>query len=116
MDEKGEELTAMIAEIRERVRARYPNGAGPGRVTLADLMPLLHARDAADAKVAAIGTVNPRAPGLLNSLAQSVKRLAARATPKSVMRAMPSTPTNTFCGETSRCTRFTASPVSSRSS
>jgi len=69
----------MIAEIRERVRARYPNGSTPDRVPLADLMPLLHARDAADAKVAAIGTVNPRAPGLLNSLAQTVKRLVARA-------------------------------------
>lgn len=79
MDEKGEELTAMIAEIRERVRARHPNGAAPGQMSLPDLMPLLHARDAADAKVAAIGTVNPRAGGLVNSLVQSAKRLIARA-------------------------------------
>jgi len=79
MDEKGEELAAMIAEIRERARARNPNGAAPGQVPLPDLMPLLHARDAADAKVASIGTVNPRAPGLVNSLAQSIKRLVARA-------------------------------------
>ena len=28
-----------------------------------------------------------------------MSRLAARATPKSVMRALPSTPTSTFCGE-----------------
>jgi len=79
MDEKGEELNAMIVEIRERVRARHPNGAAPGQISLPDLMPLLHARDAADAKVAAIGTVNPRAGGVLNSLAQAVKRLIARA-------------------------------------
>ena len=79
MDEKGEELNAMIVEIRERVRARHPNGAAPGQIALPDLMPLLHARDAADAKVAAIGTVNPRAGGVLNSLVQGVKRLVARA-------------------------------------
>ncbi len=79
MDEKGEELAAMITEIRERVRARNPNGAAPGQVPLPDLMPLLHARDAGDAKVASIGTVNPRAPGLANSLAQAIKRLVARA-------------------------------------
>ena len=29
-----------------------------------DLLPLMHARDAAEAKVAAIGTVNPRPPGI----------------------------------------------------
>jgi O-antigen chain-terminating methyltransferase len=44
-----------------------------------DLTPLLHARDAAEAKVAAIGTVNPRPPGLKNSIAQSLKKLIARA-------------------------------------
>ena len=37
-------------------------------------------------------------------------RDAADATPKSVMRAAPSKPTSTFCGETSRCTTFSASP------
>ena len=79
MDEKGEELAAMIADIRQRVRARYPNGSAPGEVPLPDLIPLLHARDAAEAKVASIGTVNPRPPGLVNSIAQSVKRLVARA-------------------------------------
>ena len=79
MDQKGEELAAMIAEIRERVRARHPNGAAPGDIPLPDLMPLLHARDAADAKVASIGTVNPRAAGLLNSIVQRVKRVVARA-------------------------------------
>jgi O-antigen chain-terminating methyltransferase len=41
-------------------------------------MPLLHARDAAMGKVAAIGTVNPRPGGLVNSLVQAWKRLVAR--------------------------------------
>src|ERR1039458_6211058 len=41
-------------------------------------MPLMHARDAAMGKVAAIGTVNPRAGGLLNGVVQAWKRLLAR--------------------------------------
>lgn len=74
---KTEELTAVIREIRDRVRRRHP---GPnGVVSVADLMPLLHARDAAEAKVAAIGTVNPRPGGVLNALVQGAKRLIARA-------------------------------------
>jgi 2-polyprenyl-3-methyl-5-hydroxy-6-metoxy-1,4-benzoquinol methylase len=79
MDPKGEELAAVIAEIRQRVRARNGNGAAPGGIVLPDLTPLLHARDAAEAKVASIGTVNPRPPGLKNSLIQRVKRSVARA-------------------------------------
>lgn len=79
MDEKGEELAAVIAEIRARVRARHPNGSFGGEVVLPDLTPLLRARDAAEAKVASIGTVNPRPPGLLNSTIQWVKRQVARA-------------------------------------
>ena len=47
-------------------------------VSAPDLMPLVQARDAAEAKVAAIGTVNPRPPGLKNSIAQSFKKLIAR--------------------------------------
>ena len=47
MDPKGEELAAVIAEIRERVRAGNRNGGGAGDVPLPDLTPLLHARDAA---------------------------------------------------------------------
>ena len=78
MDQKAEELSAIVAEIRDRVRARHPNGAS-GDIPLPDLMPLLHARDSADSKVASIGTVNPRAPGLLNSLVQKMKRLVSRA-------------------------------------
>jgi 2-polyprenyl-3-methyl-5-hydroxy-6-metoxy-1,4-benzoquinol methylase len=79
MDAKGEELAAVIAEIRERVRARNPNGLAPGNVALPDLTPLLHARDAAEAKVASIGTVNPRPGGWKNSLIQRVKRMVARS-------------------------------------
>jgi 2-polyprenyl-3-methyl-5-hydroxy-6-metoxy-1,4-benzoquinol methylase len=79
-DWKAEELKAAIREIQERVRSRYPNGtAGPFDVPLADLMPLLHARDAAEGKVASIGTVNPRPPGLVNSIIQFFKRQIARA-------------------------------------
>jgi O-antigen chain-terminating methyltransferase len=78
--ESADELSVLIREIEERVRARHPSGAGPvGEIPLADLMPLLHARDSAEAKVASIGSVNPRPPGLGNSIAQSVKRLVARA-------------------------------------
>jgi O-antigen chain-terminating methyltransferase len=79
MDAKGEELAAAIAEIRQRVRARNPNGVAPGNIPLPDLTPLLHARDAAEAKVASIGTVNPRRGGLKNSIIQSAKRMVARA-------------------------------------
>jgi 2-polyprenyl-3-methyl-5-hydroxy-6-metoxy-1,4-benzoquinol methylase len=78
-DPKGEELAAVIAEIRQRVRARNPNGVAPGHIPLPDLTPLLHARDAAEAKVASIGTVNPRPPGLSNSIVQKLKRSVARA-------------------------------------
>ncbi len=79
MDPKGEELAAVLAEIRQRVRTRHPNGAVPGDIVLPDLTPLLQARDSAEGKVASIGTVNPRRPGLVNSVAQRVKRLVARA-------------------------------------
>jgi 2-polyprenyl-3-methyl-5-hydroxy-6-metoxy-1,4-benzoquinol methylase len=75
-----EELTAAIQAVRDRVRARHPeNGLGLEGVAAADLHPLLHARDAAEAKVAAIGTVNPRPPGLKNNLAQWFKKKIARA-------------------------------------
>src|SRR5580700_10308071 len=79
MDQKGEELAAVLAEIRQRVRARNLNGTVSGGIPLADLTPLLHARDAAEGKVASIGSVNPRPPGLVNSTIQRVKRLVARA-------------------------------------
>lgn len=72
-----EELSAAIREVQERVRSRAP--AGISGLPSSDLMPLIHARDAAEAKVAAIGTVNPRRPGVLSSLIQSLKRMVARA-------------------------------------
>jgi 2-polyprenyl-3-methyl-5-hydroxy-6-metoxy-1,4-benzoquinol methylase len=73
-----DELTAILQEVRDRVRARHPEAAA-AEPPLPDLMPLLHARDAAEAKVAAIGTLNPRAGGPLNWLAQQVKKALARA-------------------------------------
>ena len=42
-------------------------------------MPIVHARDAAQAKIAAIGSVNPRAGGPLNALIQFVKKTIARS-------------------------------------
>jgi O-antigen chain-terminating methyltransferase len=73
------ELIALLHDVRDRVRARYPEtAAGGAEVALPDLTPLGHARDAAFGKVAAIGTVNPRSGGALNSLVQAWKRLVAR--------------------------------------
>lgn len=85
-DEKIAELRAIVEGIRDRVRAQYPNtsvvvdsgGPAPIRVPVADLMPILHARDAAQAKMAAIGSVNPRAGGMVNDAIQKVKRTVAR--------------------------------------
>ena len=77
---RGDELTAAIEEVRARARARAPQGSfGLDGVSAPDVMPLVHARDAAEAKVAAIGTVNPRPAGLKHSVAQAVKRWIARA-------------------------------------
>jgi hypothetical protein len=41
-------------------------------------MPLVHARDAALGKVAAIGSVNPRRGGLVNTIVQGWKQFVAR--------------------------------------
>jgi len=76
---KTEELAELLREIRERVRARHPEAADGAGLPVADLMPLVHARDAAEAKVAAIGSVNPRPSGPLNALVQIFKRTIARA-------------------------------------
>jgi len=77
---QDDELTAAIHAVRDRVRARHPEGSlGLEGVAAPDLSPLVHARDAAEAKVAAIGTVNPRPPGLKNSIAQFFKKMIARA-------------------------------------
>ncbi len=75
---KAEELAELLRAIRERVSARYPGTNGAASPDAADLTPLVRARDSAEAKVAAIGSVNPRRPGLLNSLIQSAKRTIAR--------------------------------------
>lgn len=75
-----EELTAAIREVQDKVRSRVPQSSlGLDGVSAADLMPLVHARDAAEAKVAAIGTVNPRPPGFKNAIIQRFKRAVSRA-------------------------------------
>jgi 2-polyprenyl-3-methyl-5-hydroxy-6-metoxy-1,4-benzoquinol methylase len=71
------ELIAIIREVRERVRARNPETSA-GSIPLPDLLPLVHARDAALGKVAAIGTVNPRPGGIVNTLVQGWKKFLAR--------------------------------------
>ena len=79
-DELPDELMVAIREIQERTRARHPESpTAQGSIPLPDLMAVVHARDAAEAKVAAIGTVNPRPPGFLSDIAQFVKRTVARA-------------------------------------
>lgn len=75
-DPSLKELRELVAEIQQRVRARHAGDAVG--VALPNLMPLLHARDAAEGKVASIGTVNPRRPGPLNAVIQALKRLVAR--------------------------------------
>jgi O-antigen chain-terminating methyltransferase len=85
--EKIEELTAIVESVRQRVRSRYPqpeDGASEAdassvRIALADLMPIVHARDAAQAKIASIGSVNPRRGGPVNALIQFVKKSVSRA-------------------------------------
>ncbi len=78
--DNGDEIAAAIQEVRDRVRAQHPaGGIRSTGVALPNLMPLVHARDAMDAKVAAIGKVNPRPGGLVNSMAQGVKKLVSRA-------------------------------------
>jgi O-antigen chain-terminating methyltransferase len=72
------ELIAILREVRERVRARNPETSAGTDIALPDLLPLVHARDAALGKVAAIGTVNPRTGGLLNAVVQGWKRVVAR--------------------------------------
>jgi SAM-dependent methyltransferase len=79
-DESLADLAAAVKAIRERIAARYPSGeVTPVKVPLVDLAPLLYARDAQEAKVAAIGSVNPRRPGFVNDIIQSVKRALARS-------------------------------------
>lgn len=73
------ELIAILQEVRHRVRARNPQtSVGKVEIPLPDLLPIVHARDAAMGKVAAIGSVNPRRGGLGNTLVQGWKRFVAR--------------------------------------
>jgi O-antigen chain-terminating methyltransferase len=76
-DKQLSELTALLTEVREKVRSRRPSSHS--EIPLPDLMPVLQARDAAYGKVASIGSVNPRPGGLVNNLIQAVKRLIARS-------------------------------------
>ena len=81
-EQKLEELRELVQGIRDRVRTRYPEtSASVGEaitVPLADLMPVVHARDAAQGKAAAIGAVNPRRGGLANHAIQFTKRTVSR--------------------------------------
>ena len=87
--DKIAELNAIVAAVRDRVRNGTATSAPsdevddgalpPLRAAPVDLMPLVHARDAAQAKVAAIGSVNPRAGGVANSVIQGIKKAIARS-------------------------------------
>jgi 2-polyprenyl-3-methyl-5-hydroxy-6-metoxy-1,4-benzoquinol methylase len=85
-ESKLAELRAIVEGIKDRVRAQYPEhsvvvdsaSAKPLRVPIADLMPIVHARDAAQAKMASIGSVNPRRGGAVNNAIQGLKRSVAR--------------------------------------
>lgn len=87
-DEKLAELSAIVNAVRDRVRSRYPEPVRDGapepdgpriHIPIADLMPVVHARDAAQARIASIGSVNPRAGGLSNQLIQGVKKTISRS-------------------------------------
>lgn len=75
-----EQIASVVDEIREKVRSRHEKQVPEvPDFELPALDPLGHSRDAALAKVAAIGTVNPRPPGLVNNAIQGMKRSVARA-------------------------------------
>lgn len=84
-DARLAELSAIVNAVRDRVRSRHPapiaegSEAPPIQIAVADLMPVVHARDAAQARVASIGSVNPRSGGLANAVIQTVKKSIARA-------------------------------------
>ena len=75
----SEQVVAVVEEIREHVRGRYQKKVEEiSDFELPALDSLGQARDAAEDKVASIGSVNPRPPGLLNSVIQASKRAVAR--------------------------------------
>ncbi len=76
----SEEIAAVVEEIRQRVRARYQRQVeGVPDFCVPSLIAVAQARDAALGKVASIGTVNPRPPGLVNSVIQAIKKAVSRA-------------------------------------
>lgn len=75
-----QQIASVVEEIREKVRSRHEKRvAEVADFELPSLDPLGHARDAALGKSAAIGSVNPRAPGLVNNLIQGIKKSLARS-------------------------------------
>ncbi len=75
-----EQIASVVEGIREKVRSRHEKRvAEVPDFELPTLDPLGHARDAALGKSAAIGTPNPRPPGLVNNAIQGVKKTVARA-------------------------------------
>ena len=82
-EQKLEELQALVQGIKDRVRSRHPEtSASAGEsisVPLADLMPVVHARDSAQGKAASIGAVNPRPGGIANNVIQFTKRTVSRS-------------------------------------
>lgn len=75
-----DEVSATVKEIRDRARDRYQKKVPEvADFELPPLDGLGNARDAAEGHVASIGRVNPRPPGLVNSIAQGFKKLVGRA-------------------------------------
>ena len=74
-----EQVSTIVEEIRKNVRERREVTASslPG-FKLPELSDLCRIRDIAESKVAVIGAVNPRPPGLINTLIQAGKRVIAR--------------------------------------
>jgi 2-polyprenyl-3-methyl-5-hydroxy-6-metoxy-1,4-benzoquinol methylase len=67
------ELAEKLQAIRERIRQRVER-TPPAGARLPSVEPLKEKQRSAEGLAAAIGTVNPRAPGLVNDLLQAVKR------------------------------------------
>lgn len=82
-DRQLAELTELIAGIRDEVRRRHAataeTGAGIEPLELPDLLPILHARDAAFGRAGAIGRVNPRPGGVVNAVIQGCKQFLSRS-------------------------------------
>ncbi len=75
-----EQIASVVEGIREKVRSRHEKRVAEiPDFELPSVDPLGHARDSALGKSAAIGTVNPRRPGLVNNSIQAVKKTVARA-------------------------------------